>query len=122
MFDRIVKFYARGDAQMPCPHGAEASPQRRAWVGRKHKQVAPGQWALVPNDFGDPYTAKYHHDLRKACRDGDLWAADEETARICGVVWDPSFGGVIDPKTGKPPAAAGAPVAPPAPVPATPAT
>jgi hypothetical protein len=28
-----------------------------------------------------------------ACRDGDLWAADQATADYCGVKFDPTFGG-----------------------------
>ncbi len=94
MFDQILRFYAKGDAVQPDPHGAEAEPQRRRAIARKHQEVTPGKWAWVAT--AEPETCKYHHDLVKACKDGDLWAADEATAKICGVKWDPTYGGERD--------------------------
>lgn len=106
MHDQILKFYARDrspeereagheNASVPCPHAADASPMRRTIVGKKHAQVKPGQWGLVADDFGSPYVGKFHHDLVRACKEGDLWAADADTARICGVPFDPTFGGAV---------------------------
>lgn len=57
-------------------------------------------WRLVSNADGTrafeetsevaevPYRAEYVF----ACREGDLWPADLETARACGVPFDPKFG------------------------------
>lgn len=86
-----LKFLARGTACVPDPHGADANPQRRRTVGKTHKEVKPGTWGWIPNDAPDELL--YHHDLAKAVKDGDLWAADEATAKACGVDFDPTFGG-----------------------------
>jgi hypothetical protein len=48
-------------------------------------------WAWVPT--GEVEEVRPHNDLIKACKDGDLWAADEATALVCGVAFDPTFGG-----------------------------
>ena len=84
-------FHARGTACVPDPHGADAVPQRRRMVGRAHKEVSPGTWAWIPTDTPD--ALDYHHDLAKAVKDGDLWAADLATAKALGVDFDPAFGG-----------------------------
>ena len=34
----------------------------------------------------------------KACKDGDLYAADEATAKACGVSFDPTFGALAKAK------------------------
>lgn len=86
-----LRFHARGTACVPDPHGTEMTPQRRRMVARKHAEISPGSWAWVP--AAEAEEADYHHDLAKACRDGDLWPADKETAAACGVPFDPKFGG-----------------------------
>jgi hypothetical protein len=86
-----VKFYARGTAQVTDPHAQDRGVRR--CVGRRWQEVTTGRWAWVPTE--DPQEIDYHHDLAKACRDGDLWAADEATAKACGVPFDPSFGGEL---------------------------
>lgn len=91
----MLRFYARGTACVPDPHGADSVPMRRRIVGRKHEQVSPGAWAWVPMPFGKPEEIAYHHDLKKAAGDGELWPADEETAKACGVPFDPTFGGEV---------------------------
>lgn len=90
-----LRFVAKGTACVPDPHGAESTPMRRGIVGRAHKEVEPGKWAWVRND--QPAELPYHHDLRKAVMDGDLWPADEATAKACGVAFDPKFGGEWSP-------------------------
>lgn len=89
MTDKL-RFTARGTACVPDPHGTEASPQRRRMVGRKHEQIKPGTWAWVP--LAKPDELAFHQDLAKAVKDGDLWPADEATAKACGVKFDPMFG------------------------------
>lgn len=86
-----LRFLAKGTACVPDPHGTESTPQRRRIVGRTHKEVSPGTWAWVRKE--KPEELPFHHDLAKAVRDGDLWPADEASARACGVKFDPSFGG-----------------------------
>ncbi len=91
----MLRFFARGTACMPDPHGAEMTPQRRRCVGRAYVEVKEGVFAWAPT--GKPEELPFHHDLVKACRDGDLWAADQATADACGVKFDPDFGGEIKP-------------------------
>ena len=45
-----------------------------------------GEVVSVPND------AQFGSYFRKCVKTGSLWAADHETARECGVQFDPSFG------------------------------
>ncbi len=62
----------------------------RRFIGRRWQEVAPGEWAWCPT--GEAQEVDYHADLVKACFDGDLWPADEATAKACKVGFDPLFG------------------------------
>ena len=66
----------------------------RRFVGRVHDAKAGknGGWPADSEAHTVPNRAEY----RKAVADGALWAADAETARLCGVTFDPSFGEVTD--------------------------
>jgi hypothetical protein len=77
--------------RMPDPNGADLPVQRRRIIGCAHKEVSPGTWGWVAS--GAVEEIAYHRDIRKAVIDGDLWAADEATAKACGVPWDPKCGG-----------------------------
>lgn len=84
-----LKFYARGTALVSDPHAQERGIRR--FVGRRFQEVSTGRWGWCPTEKGqetDP-----HPDLIRAVRDGDLWPADEATAKACGVGFDPTFGG-----------------------------
>lgn len=87
-----LSFFARRDALVSDPHALEREkrPTRR-FVGRRWTEVMAGRWAWVPAD--KPEAIDYHHDLVKAAKDGDLWPADEYTAKVCGLAFDPNFGG-----------------------------
>ena len=87
-----LRFYARGTALVADVHAQEhpTHPVRR-FVGRRWQEVMTGRWAWVPTESAQD--CEYHHDFVRACKDGDLWAADEETAAACGVAFDPEFGG-----------------------------
>ena len=87
-----LRFYARGTALVADVHAQEhpTHPVRR-FIGRRWQEVLPGQWGWCPTE--KPHECDYHHDLARACRDGDLWPADEETAKALGVAFDPNFGG-----------------------------
>jgi hypothetical protein len=88
----------------------------RRYVGRKtitawkEDELPPGEPShiqsntfLEPGDKPIPHTAypristpsvvPADRYFIKAIKNGELWAADEETARICGVAFDPTFGG-----------------------------
>lgn len=87
-----LRFYARGTALVADVHAQEhpTHPIRR-FVGRRWQEALLGRWAWAPTET--PQECDYHHDLVRACKDGDLWPADEETAAVCGVPFDPDFGG-----------------------------
>lgn len=84
-----LRFRARGTALVP-NHERELGGMR-AFIGRKFVEVKPGQHGFKPSDEPDE-TVPYRHEYTKACKDGDLWASDEETAKACGVKFDPTFG------------------------------
>lgn len=84
-----LSFYCRRDALVSDPHALDRSHRR--FVGRRLQETAPGMFNWVPT--GQPETLDYHTDLLQACFDGDLWAADEVTAKACRVGFDPTFGG-----------------------------
>lgn len=86
-----LRFYARGTALVADVHAQEhpTHPVRR-FIGRRWQEVAPGEWGWCPTEA--PQSVEYHHDLARACRDGDLWPADAETAKALNVPFDPNFG------------------------------
>lgn len=84
-----LKFYARGTALVTDVHAQERGIRR--FVGRRWQEITLGRWAWVPTEKGQELDA--HPDLIRACRDGDLWPADEATATTCGCGFDPNFGG-----------------------------
>ena len=87
-----LRFYARGTALVADVHAQEHPKHAtRRFIGRRWQEVMPGRWAWCPTEA--PQECEYHHDLTRACRDGDLWPADEATAKACGVSFDPNFGG-----------------------------
>lgn len=83
-----LRFYCRGTA-LVTDVDAQARGVRRC-IGRRWQEALPGQWAWAPT--GKPQEVDYHPDLVKACFDGDLWPADEATAKVCKVSFDPLFG------------------------------
>lgn len=63
----------------------------RRYVGRHlDTTIAPGQLAYVPND--EVCELPSYHEYVRAIQDGDLWAADEDTAAFCRVKFDFAFG------------------------------
>lgn len=88
MTPKKLRFHARGDALVQNFEKLEAGI--KSFLGRKYKEVEPGQWGFVPTDEADevPYRAEYV----KACKDGDLSPADEATADACGVDFDSDIG------------------------------
>lgn len=83
-----LRFRARGTALVQNFERLDAGI--KAFVGRKVSEVAPGQWGFVPT--GSDEQVLYRSEYVKACKDGDLWPADEATAKACGVSFDSSFG------------------------------
>ncbi len=95
-----LRFYCRGTALVQDPHAMSRAPSVNRNVGRRWQQLAPpvgvgpdahpGTWVWAPT--GEVEAIPHHNDLVDACRSGDLWAADEATAKACGVAFDPDFG------------------------------
>jgi hypothetical protein len=93
-----LRFKARGTSLVQNFERLEAGI--KSFLGRKYVQLAPpanpkdqediGQWAFVPTD--EVAVVPFRAEYVKACKDGDLYAADAETAKACGVEFDPSFG------------------------------
>lgn len=85
---------ARGTAL--CPDFAALERGVRKFIGRDFKEVSPGQWGWVPT--GSDEAVDKCREVAVALADGDLWAADEETASWAtaltrkSVEFDPSFG------------------------------
>lgn len=92
-----LRFRAKGTALVP-NYEFEAAGIR-AFVGRKFVPVEgePGRYGFAPlaEDVEVPYRAEYV----KACKEGDLYPADEATAKACGAKFDPLFGGDAEEKS-----------------------
>jgi hypothetical protein len=86
-----LRFYCRGTALVEDVHAANRTKPLRRFIGRRWQEALPGRWVWAPTE--QPQEVDYHADLVKACKDGDLWPADEATAKACGVGFDPDFGG-----------------------------
>ncbi len=143
---KTLRVLAKGTASVP-NHAAHAGG-RSEFIGRFNDETlgtpyehedSPGvkRMAIMParvphamptvldqDVVGHAHWAEYFKNVRE----GDLWAADEETARMCGVDFDPKFGGEYSGSDGKLVCVAHkaaqdalkakpAPVAPPAPAP-----
>lgn len=85
---------ARGTAL--CPDFAAMERGVRRMIGREFKEVSPGQWGWAPTEADAQ--VEQCREIAFAIVDGDLFAADEETAswatRVTRkpVEFDPSFG------------------------------
>lgn len=61
----------------------------KKFVGRKLVDLSNQEFAFIPTEESElvPDRAEY----RRAVCDGELWAASPDTAKKCGVRFDPSF-------------------------------
>lgn len=97
---KTLSFLARGSA-MVFDLDAHENGVRR-FVGRKHDKAIgfpskdkdgnvtmSGGWPALHE--AQAVSARGEYLL--ACRNGDLWPADEATAQYCGVKFDPRYGG-----------------------------
>lgn len=95
-----LRFYARGTS-MVCDIDALARGIRR-FVGRRFdpsigdafKDPTTGEvkhvGGFVPTQ--EPQEVPDHAEYKRECQAGCLWPADAETAALCGVEFDPTFG------------------------------
>lgn len=102
-----LRFRARGTALVP---NIELQIARvRGFIGREYVHVKPGDSPEAARELSgqplddkggrwvfrataEPAEVPYRHEYVKACKDGDLWAADPDTAEACGVELDETFG------------------------------
>jgi hypothetical protein len=105
MSEAKLRVLPRGKALVPNYEAQEGGVRR--FHGWKHD-------ASLGPSFVDESTKVMHHhggfvkgvgevvelpmrgEYIRHLRDGDLWPADEPTARACGAKWDPTFGGEHD--------------------------
>lgn len=88
MNSKKLRFRARGTSLVQNLQKLDANI--KSFIGRKFVEVSPGNYGFMPT--GEADEVAYYAEYVKACKDGDLWAADEETAAACGVEFDDSFG------------------------------
>lgn len=82
---------ARGTALVSDFDALDRPKPLRRFIGRQYVQdKVTGRWGFMPT--GKPEQVRHRSEVLKAVRDGDLWAADEDTAKVCGVRFDPTFG------------------------------
>jgi hypothetical protein len=86
MTPKKLRFRARGDALVQNFDRMEAGI--KSFLGRKYEEVEPGVWGFRPT--GEAEEVKYRSEYVKECKDGDLYPADEATAKACGVSFDDS--------------------------------
>ena len=95
-----LKFLARGTAMVPDIDAQDRNIRRfiarrfDALIGEPFSDPQTGESKMsggfVPTQ--EPETVKFHHEYVRECKAGGLWPADKETADVCGVPFDPSFG------------------------------
>jgi hypothetical protein len=87
-----LRFLARGTAHVSDFDALDRPVPLRRFIGRKLQEApgAPGRYAFVPT--GKPEDVNARPEIIKAAKDGELWPADEATAKACGVQFDPEFG------------------------------
>ena len=83
---KSIRVKARGTCCVVDYRAMGANPKRV--IGRVF-DAESGDWTSTGEAVEVPAT----HEFRQAVRDGELWAADEASAAICGVKFDSTFGG-----------------------------
>ena len=77
MSDMKARVRARGTAL--CPDFSAMDRGVRRMIGFEYKEIAPGQWGFAPT--GKDEAVEKCREIAFAIADGDLAAADEETAK-----------------------------------------
>jgi hypothetical protein len=88
-----LRFYARGTALVSDFDALDRPVPLRRFIGRRYTEITPDRWGFAPSGEADEVSAR--PEVIKAAIDGELWPADEATAKACGVKFDPKFGGEI---------------------------
>jgi len=86
----LLRFYAKADALQRVPDFHPAVDQHDRYVGRAHDPENPGAFPATREPFECDSDSQNGIRLKHLIfRDGDLWAADEETAAHCQVPFVP---------------------------------
>lgn len=90
-----LRFLARGTAHVSDFDALDRPVPLRRFIGRKLQEApgAPGRFTFAST--GKPEEVESRPEVIKAAKDGELWPADEATAKACGVQFDPDFGGEL---------------------------
>lgn len=83
-----LRVRARGQSLVHSLEAMNANP--REFIGR-HWTTVDGLAALAPT--GEDVLVPNRSEYVQAVKEGSLWPADKETADVCDVAFDPSFGG-----------------------------
>lgn len=83
-----LKVLARGTASVPHLEAMDAGVRR--FVGRRLDMAVGVDGGFVPLD--EPEEVADRAEYRQHIKECDLWAADEATAAVCNVKFDPHFG------------------------------
>lgn len=98
-----LRLRAKGDLLCADYDAFESGTKR--FIGRKHDPSIGHEFrdedGTIKRTGGWPSTGEHQEvhfraEYLQAVREGDVWPADEETARICGVTFDPTFGGELE--------------------------
>lgn len=87
-----IRVLARGGILVSDFRALDASPRR--FIGRTPKATDAGvEWQADAQPAELPDVGEFGSEFVREVREGSLWPADAETARRCGVSFDPKFGG-----------------------------
>jgi hypothetical protein len=92
-----LRLRARGAAMYPHHGNSTQHGSARRFVGRVFDPNMGDAGGWPPSAEADEVLADSESlaDYRRAVQDGDLWVADEATASLCGVKFDPKYGGEL---------------------------
>jgi hypothetical protein len=109
----MIKLRLKARAGLLCPHLEAHLGGARRYVGRtfdpnlghtyldeNKNRLLTGGWpaSKVGEEIliSDEHVIEHTVEYARAVRSGDLWAADEDTAKLLGVDFDSKFGGEFD--------------------------
>jgi len=111
---KVLRLKARGAAMQP-HFEAHGAGQRRyvgrsfdpslghAYLDENKNRLLTGGWPALAEGESFEFDSVTQPDANEhfylyvaAVKDGSLWPADDETAQLCGVKWDPTFSGEFD--------------------------
>jgi hypothetical protein len=90
MANQKLRFHARGEALVQDFERLDLGIKK--FLGWRFAPSTDGGSTAAFEATGEVAEVPYRAEYVLACKAGDLWPADLETARACGVPFDPKFG------------------------------